>query len=151
MENKVPEDADRDFTSGVFIVEDGEILLLKHRKLGVWLQPGGHVEEGETPDEAAIREAREETGFKVELLRSAKEISESSIDLPRPFNVNLHRIKEGHWHCDFQYLARVKGEVEEYEYSDQDIKWFSKKELEDLEMPENARKTATEAITIQEG
>lgn len=147
MENRVPEDADRDFTTGAFIVEDGEILLLNHRKLDVWLQPGGHVEKGETPDEAAIREAREETGFRVELLSSAIEISESSIDLPQPFNVNLHRIKEGHWHCDFQYMAELTGErKEDYEYNDEDIGWFSKAELEDLEMPENARKTALKAL-----
>jgi 8-oxo-dGTP pyrophosphatase MutT (NUDIX family) len=146
MENKVPEDADRDFVAGAFIVEDGKVLLLRHKKYGVWLQPGGHIESGETPDEAAKRETVEETGLEVEVVGSENRIDEESVDLSQPFNINLHKIEDGHWHCDFQYLARVKGEVEDYEYSDQDIKWFSKKELEDLEMPENARKTATEAI-----
>lgn len=143
----IPENADRDFTAGIFIVEDGEVLLLRHRKLGVWLQPGGHVEEGETPDEAAVREAREETGFQVRLKNSSEKISDESIDLPTPFNVNLHRIKEGHWHCDFQYLAELKGERDDdYEYEDEDIGWFSEEELEDLDIPENCRKTCRKAL-----
>jgi|SRR5579859_4083550 len=39
------------------------ILLIKHKGLGVWLPPGGHVEEGELPHIAALREAFEETGM----------------------------------------------------------------------------------------
>lgn len=139
---RLPGGADRDFTAGVFIVEEGEVLLLRHRKLGVWLQPGGHVEDGETPDEAAEREALEETGYKVELKSSAERISEESIDLPKPFNVNLHRIEDGHWHCDFQYLAEPTGERgDDYEYEDGDIGWFSKDDLDELDMPDNCRKT----------
>ncbi|MCL5413284.1 MAG: NUDIX hydrolase [Candidatus Marsarchaeota archaeon] len=50
--------------AGCVIVNKGKILLLKHKKLGVWLYPGGHIEEGEMPTEAAIREAKEETRSK---------------------------------------------------------------------------------------
>jgi 8-oxo-dGTP pyrophosphatase MutT (NUDIX family) len=143
----LPEASDRDFTAGAFIIEEGKILLLKHRKLDKWMQPGGHVEDGETPDEAAKREALEETGYHVELNSSTEKISEESIDLPLPFNVNLHRIRDGHWHCDFQYLAELSGErSDSYEYSDEDIGWFSKEELEELDMPENCRKTCRKAL-----
>lgn len=143
---RVPEGADRDFTVGVFVVKQNEVLLLKHRKLGVWLQPGGHIEERETPDEAARREVLEETGYRVELIGSEEKVSEESFDLPEPFNVNLHRIKEGHWHCDLQYLARVDGREQDYEYEDEFIGWFSREELEDLDMPENAQNTALKAL-----
>lgn len=144
---RLPEDADRDFTAGIFVIDDGEILLLRHGKLGVWLQPGGHVEDGETPDEAARREALEETGYYVELRDPSERVGEESIDLPEPFNVNLHRIKEGHWHCDFQYLAKLTGGRKDYyEYDDEEIGWFSRDELEDLDMPENCRKTCKKAL-----
>lgn len=41
----------------------GEVLLIKHRRLGTWLPIGGELEAGETPLEAACRELREETGL----------------------------------------------------------------------------------------
>ncbi len=143
---RVPEDATRDFTAGAFIVEDGKILLLNHKKLGFWVQPGGHVEEDETPDEAAVREALEETGLEVELLEKDEKVGESSFNLPKPFNVNLHKIREGHWHCDFQYLAKPVRQIEEKEYADKDIKWLSPEELDSLEIPDNTRETALRAL-----
>lgn len=39
------------------------LLLGDHRKSGLWLPPGGHVEEGEDPRQAVVREAREELGI----------------------------------------------------------------------------------------
>jgi 8-oxo-dGTP pyrophosphatase MutT (NUDIX family) len=148
---RVPENADRDFVAGAFIIRDNKILFLRHKKYGVWLQPGGHVEERETPDEAAIRETMEEVGLEVEILgdfRPESSFESLSEDLPQPFNINLHQIEEGHWHLDFQYLVRPVNEVSEKEYSDEDMKWFSEKELRDgdLSMPENARKTALKAL-----
>ena len=48
---------------------DGRLLMARHRQGGVWLLPGGAIEPGETPEQAAIREAREETGLTVRLTR----------------------------------------------------------------------------------
>src|SRR6185437_245535 len=59
---------ERHFTATAYILENGRALLLKHPKLGKWLPPGGHVEPNETPPECAKREAREETGLRVELI-----------------------------------------------------------------------------------
>ncbi len=49
-----------DFTASVYIVFKNKVLLHKHKKLGIWLQPGGHIELDEDPNEAALREAKEE-------------------------------------------------------------------------------------------
>ena len=125
------------------------MLLLKHRKLGFWVQPGGHVEGRETPDEAAVREAREETGLEVEIVEPYMPTTDfdGSEDLPQPFNVNLHPITEDHYHCDFQYLCRVTEKTEEDpEYESEDVDWFSAEELDGVEMPENARITALRAL-----
>jgi 8-oxo-dGTP pyrophosphatase MutT (NUDIX family) len=53
----------RAFSVSVFCRHAGEILLVRHRRLGTWLPVGGEVEPGETPLEAARRELWEETGL----------------------------------------------------------------------------------------
>jgi ADP-ribose pyrophosphatase YjhB (NUDIX family) len=53
----------------VALIDDGKILLTRREDFEVWCLPGGAVEEGESLAEAAIREAREETGLEVELTR----------------------------------------------------------------------------------
>jgi ADP-ribose pyrophosphatase YjhB (NUDIX family) len=53
----------------VAIMRDGQVLLTKREDFEVWCLPGGHPESGEPPAEAAVREAREETGLDVRLTR----------------------------------------------------------------------------------
>ena len=47
-----------DFTVAIFVVYDGKVLLIHHRKLDKWLPLGGHIELDEDPEMAALREAR---------------------------------------------------------------------------------------------
>jgi ADP-ribose pyrophosphatase YjhB (NUDIX family) len=53
----------------IAIVQEDRILLTKRNDLPVWCLPGGAVEEGESLAQAAVREAREETGLEVALIR----------------------------------------------------------------------------------
>jgi len=57
-----------DFTAAIFVVQDHKVLLIHHRKLNKWLPLGGHIELDEDPEQAALREAKEESGLDVELL-----------------------------------------------------------------------------------
>jgi len=53
----------RAFSVAIYPRHGGRALVIHHRRLGVWLPPGGECEPGETPLEAAARELREETGL----------------------------------------------------------------------------------------
>jgi ADP-ribose pyrophosphatase YjhB (NUDIX family) len=53
----------------IAIITEGKILLTQREDFEVWCLPGGAVDEGESVAAAAIREAREETGLKIELTR----------------------------------------------------------------------------------
>ena len=62
------------YTAGAFAVirdDEGRVLRIRRRDTGRWGLPGGGIEFGETPADAVVREAFEETGFTVEVLRLA--------------------------------------------------------------------------------
>jgi len=70
--------------------ESGEVLLIRRDSEpfeGQWALPGGFVEIGETVEEAAAREAEEETGLTVEILRLVGVYSDPNRD-PRGHNVS---------------------------------------------------------------
>ena len=97
----------RDFTVATFVVWDGRVLLLYHRKLSMWLPPGGHIEKDELPDDAAVREVLEETGIQVQLVgERGPEMVGGPRALTRPVGIQLETIRPGHAHTDLIDLAR---------------------------------------------
>ncbi len=62
--------------SGVVLIEDGKVALIERYRDGAhyYVFPGGGVDEGETPEEAAIREMDEETGLRVAVIQKLAEI-----------------------------------------------------------------------------
>lgn len=129
---------ERHFTGTVFIIEEDRVLLHFHHKLQVWLPFGGHVEKGETPCEAAVREAKEECGLDVELFNPSQiAIDESNAkSLPLPFlclleNVPPYKEEAAHQHIDCIYLGRpVRGTL----YDDPHICWFEPEDLNALKV-----------------
>ena len=84
--------------SGIVVGSRG-VILLKHRRLGIWLQPGGHIDPGEAPWDAALRETREETGLDV---RFHDGVDDDGV--PRVVHVDVHPGPRGHTHLDLRYL-----------------------------------------------
>ena len=83
----------------VVLSEDGRVLLIRRASdpyEGQWALPGGFVELGETLEDAAAREAEEETGLRVEIVRLLGVYSDPNRD-PRGHNVSC------------AYLARAPG------------------------------------------
>jgi 8-oxo-dGTP pyrophosphatase MutT (NUDIX family) len=79
--------------SGIVVGRRGTVLHL-HKRLGIWMQPGGHIDAGETPPEAARREATEELGLAVEHPAAG----------PLLLHVDVHDAALGHTHLDLRYL-----------------------------------------------
>lgn len=84
--------------SGIVVGPRG-VVLLEHKRLGIWLQPGGHIDPGETPWDAALRESREETGLDV---RFAGPLDATGV--PELVHVDVHAGGRGHTHLDLRYL-----------------------------------------------
>ena len=98
-----------DFTVAIFVVHDGKILLIHHRKLDKWLPLGGHIELDEDPEQAALREAKEESGLDVELLgERPPTTSPGTRALIAPRFLDIHRISDTHEHIGMIYWARPK-------------------------------------------
>lgn len=54
------------FTVGAFVVHDDAVMMVHHRRLGIWIEPGGHIDATDTTlEDAAARELAEETGIAV--------------------------------------------------------------------------------------
>jgi 8-oxo-dGTP pyrophosphatase MutT (NUDIX family) len=116
----------RHFTVAVFVVWEGKVLLHHHRKLGMWLPPGGHIEKDELPDDAALREVLEETGLDVELVGERREDVEDPVQLHRPAGVQLEDIGPGHQHIDLIYFATPAGSTEiRDEFSAEKVGWYA--------------------------
>lgn len=101
----------RDFTVAVFVLHCEHVILHPHRKLGIWLPPGGHIEPNELPDDAAIREVAEEAGIVVELLGERgipADYPDQPVQLVRPEGIQLEQIGPGHQHIDLIYFARPR-------------------------------------------
>ncbi|MEV7519625.1 NUDIX hydrolase [Streptomyces sp. NPDC091371] len=100
----------------------GRVLLTLHKKLGMWLQMGGHCEPGdETLAGVALREAVEESGIASGLsLLPGGPVRLDRHPIPAPCN----------WHLDVQYAALAPaGAVAEISEESLDLRWFPYEEV----------------------
>jgi 8-oxo-dGTP pyrophosphatase MutT (NUDIX family) len=85
--------------------QQSQVLLLHHRKLDRWFQPGGHCDGQPNVAAVALREAEEETGLE------GLQLSENKI-----FDVDIHWIparneEPGHWHYDIRFWVIASPEI----------------------------------------
>lgn len=145
-----PMDLRIDLTVGACIVFDKKILLMLHTKLGKWLFPGGHIESNETPDDAVLREVKEETGLNFKFLQFSP-LAQTSGELKKlsiPIHANLHNVGDHNHYCIY-FLGTTDSPTFIKNKESKELRWFSAKELKKLEnVPEHIRKTALYAIEL---
>ncbi|MEY5026673.1 MAG: hypothetical protein RLZZ244_2201 [Verrucomicrobiota bacterium] len=125
------------FTGSALVVsaDGGRALLHHHRKLGRWMQFGGHCEPGEDVVEAARREGAEESGIEGLILASA-----------RPFDLDIHRIparreEPEHWHYDVRFVLIAPEGAEGVQSEEScELRWFTPEEMGALELDAGLRR-----------
>jgi ADP-ribose pyrophosphatase YjhB (NUDIX family) len=124
---------DKHFTVTGFVVHGDKTLLLWHPILQVWMPPGGHVEPNEDPQEAVLREIREETGLDVCLPSVGDSLG---VDYPRELPVpetilltNSPGPGEPHQHVDFVYFCALLGQPPPLPVDDNRLTWVSEEQL----------------------
>lgn len=102
-----------------------KILLVHHKNLGKYIQPGGHIDNIDTTfSQAAVRELAEETGF-TDILPLSLDINYPDV----PIDIDIHTIPENqkkqepkHLHFDFRYIFILldthQGKISEEEIGD---------------------------------
>ncbi|MFC4070754.1 NUDIX hydrolase [Actinoplanes subglobosus] len=109
--------------SALIVGDDRRVLLCLHGRLGLWMQLGGHCEEGDaTLAAAGFREATEESGIPGLILD------------PTPIDIDIHEVRcgprdgapaEPSVHYDVRFLLRAPaGSVERISDESSDLKWF---------------------------
>jgi 8-oxo-dGTP pyrophosphatase MutT (NUDIX family) len=127
------------FTGSAWLVSaDGErVLLTHHRKLGRWLQLGGHADGDPDLARVALREAEEESGLP------------DLVAEPAIFDLDRHLIpargnEPAHWHYDVRYVVRATGS-EAFAVSEEslDLAWHSIQAIaQDPQVDESLRRMA---------
>jgi 8-oxo-dGTP pyrophosphatase MutT (NUDIX family) len=108
------------FTASAVVLHADAVLMIHHRTLEKWLIPGGHIENGETPAQAALRELSEETGLMALLAEEAV------------LDIDCHTIPENpnkdepeHLHIDLKFLVKADVHSLKPAYSEvNDVKWM---------------------------
>lgn len=148
------EPGQHDTTASAFIVRidqpESRLLLHRHKKLGVFLQIGGHVELHETPWQAVLHEVAEESGYEagqLKVLQPPLRLTHlTSVDLhPYPVSLLTHNFPgEDHHHTDIAWSFTTT-EAPRHAVSDGEsdsLQLFSAAELRAIEagqIPENVQ------------
>ena len=145
----------RDFTATAFVVRGSRTILLWHNKIEAWLPPGGHIDSGELPEEAVLREVLEECGLAVELVdtgRASGRLGTVRV-LHSPWCVLLEEIEPGHQHIDLIYVARTLDDAEPRIDAREAgrYRWCTVADLQGAEIAEDIRVLGSEAIRLVDG
>lgn len=136
----------RHFTATALVIDEKRqrTLLLWHKRLRRWMPPGGHMEPNETPEDTALREAKEETGLDIEIVGEQQEDFYRNTGyegriLKKPFAFFLERIppcpernEPEHEHIDFVFRTRARNPEQALRLCTAEsdhLRWFTREKI----------------------
>jgi 8-oxo-dGTP pyrophosphatase MutT (NUDIX family) len=127
-------------SAGGLVVRGSQVLLISTQKGRRWQLPKGHVEEGETPEQAAVREVREETGVTGRVVAPLPEVEYWYVEKGK---LRVHK------RVDYFLLEYESGDAADFDASEvSGADWFTWDEgLAKLSF-ENERRVAEEARNV---
>lgn len=140
-----------DFAVEVFVVYNNKVLLRLHDKYGIWLSVGGHIELDEDPNQAALREVKEEVGLAIALWEGNKSLSidrQDFTELIPPVSMNRHPINDTHTHISMIYYAKATSDAVIPEKETDVWQWVTRDELDTLPLREDIAHNARRALEI---
>ncbi len=132
----------------IFLVHNNRVLLTWNKNVQTWIPVGGHIDEGETPQEAIRREVAEETGFEFEFVYN-KPLKEGAVDIVPLHRVHIDYPPHHGAHINFVFIGKcTQVNMEQQETDEQEkLKWFTEEEIRnDPIMLESIQNVALEAL-----
>ncbi len=119
---KKPDTPNIHLVAYAIFIADGKMLLTDHKRSGLWLPPGGHVEPGEHPQNAVQREVFEELSVKANFF------------FPDPLFLTVTKtVQEIPGHTDVSLWYVLKGNTSDVFHFDQSeftqVRWFAPEEI----------------------
>ena len=151
-----------DLCVDTYVVCGDKVLIRMHEKYHNWGSLGGHIDDGQDANEAALREVWEEGGLRVRLVGPTGWTvmdTDTNLDLVPPLFVNRHHINATHDHSAFVFAAVSDSmEINPQTGEDQgaECRWVTQNELDELlatdpRMRKEVHRYASAALTVVQG
>lgn len=136
----------------VFLVNDQlEVLLTWNKNLQKWIPVGGHIDPGETPEEAVIREVIEETGFDFEFVPENRVEQSGQIKVINPLRVQIEKVPHHGFHINHIFVGKCTRYSERASTDEEEtLRWFNRHYLlnHEEEFLDSVWKNSLKAIEI---
>ncbi len=143
---------DRCWVTTIYLVrENKEVLLTWNKNINTWIPVGGHIDPGETPEEAIKREVEEETGFEFDFIHQPITESKGLVRVLKPNRIQIERVPHHNLHMNIVFYGKCKSYNDKSETDEKEkLKWFSQSDLDEIKdkMLENVYLNASEAISL---
>ncbi len=123
---------DKCWVTTIYLVNsDEKVLLTWNKNLQTWIPVGGHIDLGETPEEAVIREVAEETGFEFEFISPHDAPEHATTRLLKNQKVQIEEVPHHNRHMNFIFFGKCTRWNDERKETDEQekLRWFSREEL----------------------